>query len=417
MSIENSIILVTNNNDIVDVLKPKLVLLREVDNLLTATYSSAIETLTKYNPEAVLIYCDKETNECLSLIKSIRADEKLKNISILLILSEYNQDLLLNAYEENISDYLTLGADDAEILVRTIWCLKKHAYIKTVETQNNLLKELEIKDKETGFYSNAYCNKILEIEINKLNKKQTDSILMLVSPGEESKMQLTASELAKAVRISTRTSDVIVHTDANRLYVLLENTQLKGAFSVWERIKKSVGSQHTVNAGVINIQDKTFDTLKVKLLQALIESVNTNQDLVIVNDEMEALETTSWLDKINSTQKNFKLFKQAFNKKLEKVIAPVFFQMQKLYEDKLFETKIEQYSNSTLSSFILKKDNNVSELKITYPGFSKINIDIIHQGLDTPENQRISLDLTELEESRLTQILEQFVKEFKSSEE
>ena len=59
--------------------------------------------------------------------------------------------------------------------------------------------------------------------------------------------------------------------------------------------------------------------------------------------------------------------------------------------------------------------DNESELKITYPGFSKINIDIIHQGLDSPENKRISLDLTELDESKLTKIVEDFIKEFKKS--
>ena len=121
-----------------------------------------------------------------------------------------------------------------------------------------------------------------------------------------------------------------------------------------------------------------------------------------------------WLDKINSSQKNFKLFKQAFNKKLDKVITPVFFQMQKLYEEKLFKTQIEQYSNSSLSSFSLKKPNNESELKITYPGFSKINIDIVHQGLDSPENKHLSLDLSELDEAKLTKILENFIQDFKN---
>jgi hypothetical protein len=89
--------------------------------------------------------------------------------------------------------------------------------------------------------------------------------------------------------------------------------------------------------------------------------------------------------------------------------------MQKLYEEKLFETQIEQYSNSALSAFTLKHGDQVSELKITYPGFSKINIDLLHQGLDSPENKRISLDLTELDDSKLTKILEKFIKEFKST--
>ena len=197
---------------------------------------------------------------------------------------------------------------------------------------------------------------------------------------------------------------------------MLPGTNLKGAFCVWDKIKRMIGESYSVNAGVSVIGDKPFEEIKNALLNALLESISTNRDLVIVNEDDKDY-SGDWLDKVNSTQKNFKLFKQAFNKKLDKVITPIFFQVQKLYEEKLFQTKIEQYSNSTLSSFVLKKENNKSELKITYPGFSKINIDMVHQGLDTPENKRISLDLTELDEARLTEILEEFIQEFKNTEQ
>lgn len=237
---------------------------------------------------------------------------------------------------------------------------------------------------------------------------------MLISASEESKTKLNPLQLAKAIKTSIRTSDVAVHGSANRFFILLRETQLKGAFTVWDKIKRAVGEQYTINAGISSIIGKTFADLQKELVNALVGATSTNQDLVIVSDD-EKTDSNDWLDRI-SPQKNFKLFKQAFNKKLEKVITPIFFQMQKMYEDKLYKTQIEQYSNETLSAFILKKETQQSELKITYPGFSKINIDIIHQGLDSPENRRINLDLTELDETRLTSILEEFITEFKTSE-
>jgi hypothetical protein len=42
-------------------------------------------------------------------------------------------------------------------------------------------------------------------------------------------------------------------------------------------------------------------------LNALVEAANTNQDLVIVN-EQEKTPSGGWLEKISTTQKNFKLF-------------------------------------------------------------------------------------------------------------
>jgi len=414
MSAESNIILVTNDNNVTQILKPKLVLLREIDTILTTTYSDAVKALRENVPDTILLYCAEEQEECLNLIKTLKTDELTKNTTILLIVKDYDQDFMLSAYDENITDYLTLKADDAEILMRTIWGLRKNTLVNTVRKQRNLLEQLNIINKETGFYSNNFCEKVFENEFKILKDNDAEGILMIVSPSEEGKTKINPTLLADAIRNYTRNSDVIVHGPLNKFYILLPKTHLQGAFCVWDKIKKAAGDDNSIICGVTNVEDKTFAELKDDLLNALIEAESTKNDLVIV-DNSEENSSGDWLDKINSTQKNFKLFKQAFNKKLDKVITPVFFQIQKLYEEKLFKTQIEQSSNSTVSSFLLKKLGSESELKITYPGFSKINIDIIHQGLDSPENKRISLDLTELDETRLTKILEDFIQEFKTT--
>lgn len=414
MPAESNIILITNDNNVAQILKPQLVLLREIDNISVTKYDNAIQNIKNYLPDTILLHCSQEKEECINLIKNIKKDDVIQNTTILLIVNEYDQDFLLSAYDENIADFLILKIDDTEILMRTMWCLKKNSLSNTVKKQHNLLEQLNVINPKTGFYADQYCETVFNNEFKTIKEKETEGILMVVSPSEESKTKLNPVQLAKAIKSSTRNSDVISHGPANKFYILLSKTNLKGAFCVWDKIKKAVGENYSINAGVSSIEDKTFDDLKNSLLNALIEAEATKTDLVVVN-ETEEKSSEDWLDKIGTTQRNFKLFKQAFTKKLDKVITPVFFQMQKLYEEKLFKTKIEQYSNSTVSSFALKRLDHESELKITYPGFSKINIDIIHQGLDSPENKRISLDLTELDESRLTKILENFIQEFKNT--
>lgn len=414
MTSESNIILITNDRAVTEALKLKLVLLREIDNVLPVSYADALKNIKKMLPEVILLHCSDEKESCLSLIKIIKEDEEIKNTSILLITDKYDQDFILQAYDENITDYLTLNADNAEILMRTIWGIKKTRLSKTIEKRENLLEELGFIDKNTGLFTGKHSENLLDREIKSLQKSKLNAMLMLISASEESKTKLNPIQLAQSIKTSLRESDIIVHGDANRFYVLLAKTSLKGAFCVWDKIKQAVGKDYTLNASVSETGKKGFNLLKTELLNAFVESISTKQDLVIVSEEEEKDNSEDWLKKINSTQKNFKLFKQAFNKKLEKVITPVFFQVQKLYEEKLFQTQVEQYSNPTSSKFILKKDDKVSDLKITYPGFSKINIDIIHQGLDSPENKRISLDFKELDESKLTKILEDFIKEFKT---
>lgn len=416
MSTESNVILITNEANISNILRPKLVLLRGIDSISTSTYGDALKSIKSYIPDTILIYCADEKSECLALIKKIKTDEITKNSTIMLVVNEYDQDFVLSAYDEGISDYLTLKDDDAEILMRTIWSLKKNALVNTVQKQHSLLVQLNIMNEETNFYSAKFCDAVFTNEFKILEARGIKASIMAVSPNAEGKIKLDSNKLAKSIKKSTRNSDVLVHGTANKFYILLPKTNLKGAFCVWDKIKLAVGEDSLINAAVCEIEGKSFDEIKSDLLNSLVKAEANKQDIVVVGeDEAEVSSGGDWLDKMSTTQKNFKLFKQAFNKKLEKVITPVFFQMQKLWEEKLFKTKIEQYSNSTLSSFALKRLNRESELKITYPGFSKINIDVIHQGLDSPENKRISLDLSELDEAKLTEIIESFITEFKDS--
>lgn len=415
MSGESNIILITNNQSVIQILKPKLVLLREVDSLLTTNYDTALETLQKDLPDTIIIHCGEEKQECINLIKLIKNNKTVKNISILLVTDEYDRDFMLNAYDENITDFVTLKSDAAEILMRTIWSLEQNVLTNSFRKQYTLLKKLDVVDKETGFYTKEFCEKVFENEIQLNEKNRISGILMEISPKEEAKISLNAKNIALAIQASTRISDVIAHSVQNKFYILLTKTHLQGAQRVFEKIKQNLG-EDLIIASATHIFHKNFATIKNELLNGLIEAETSKKDFVVVEGEPEENQG-DWIEKMTSAQKNFKLFKQAFNKKLEKVITPVFFQVQKLYEDKLYKTQIEQYSNSASSLFLLKKEQNESELKITYPGFSKINIDINHKGLDTPENKRITLDISELDESRLTQILEEFIEEFKESTE
>ena len=104
-----------------------------------------------------------------------------------------------------------------------------------------------------------------------------------------------------------------------------------------------------------------------------------------------------------------------FNKKMEKVITPVFYRLQKAYEEKLFGTKIEQYTDEEQCVFTLKNRKQESSLRIVYPGFAKIVIYITHKGLESPEDSELSLPLAKITSKELIKIIEDFIKEFKNT--
>lgn len=413
MSAKNNILIITNNNDIAQILKPKLVLLREIDSINAIKYSEAMETLKSEIPDAVLLYCENDKTDALDLVKEIKSDKITENIEILLVLDKYEQDFALSAYDEGIADYFVFNNDDAEVLIRTIWCLKKNILCKTVKKQDELLKQLNIINPETEFYTNSASEIVFNNELKHLAEAKNESVMLYIKPLSAN---LNVGYISNFLKKSTRTSDIISHGETNSFFLLLTNTSLDGAYCVWDKIRKAVGEKYSLCASAYLIAYEEFKDIKSALLQGIANAETCENNIYTVNTTEKKI-SQGWLEKINSSEKNFKLFKQTFLKKLENVIAPTFYQEQLRFEDKLLNTKIEQYSNEKVSAFILKTEDRQSVVKITYPGFSKLNIDIIHEGLDSPENKRMVLDLAEFDENKLTEILDKFIDEFNSTEE
>ena len=151
--------------------------------------------------------------------------------------------------------------------------------------------------------------------------------------------------------------------------------------------------------------------MEASALQAVSEASSTGVQYIAAEEKGDSL--ADWLGDEYEHPKNYKLFRQIFNTKMEKVITPVFYRLQKAWEEKLFETEIEQYTGSEQCVFHLKNKNRNSTLRIVYPGFAKIMIYIVHDGLDSPENKEIQLSLTKISQKELINIVEDFIKEFK----
>ena len=111
---------------------------------------------------------------------------------------------------------------------------------------------------------------------------------------------------------------------------------------------------------------------------------------------------------------NFKMFKQEFIKNIQQIITPVFYQIQQKYTDKFVGISLEQEILDNSSYFYMKGKSFISSFKITTPGFSKVNIDITYQKNNVNiDSKRITLEPQEFEAGLLTDLLEQFILEYK----
>lgn len=411
-----NIILVTNNDAIVGLLSPELVQLRNIDSILIKNYQDAFSAVQNENPQAILIHCQNSIEEpfCLDLIRKIKS---ITAVPIILIVENYNVSFIKSAFKFGINDVLNLQCGNTEILMRTVWSLQKNELRQIAKRNEKLLKQMNVINPSTGFYSSKYSSKIFENEIEYLQSKKMDGIFMAIEPNKNSRLSPSQQNLIDTIKNNVRATDTISHTKfQNTFYLLLENTNLEGAMIVWNRINQNIGAQETLCGSILEIGDTpNVDDIDIELKNGLIKAQTAPNFLYIITPLTSS--DDNWLEESNalnpSGPKDFKLFKQLFIKKLEKVIKPAIENLLDEYKELLVktETPFVETENSFCVKFVHKRQE--SEFCVTQKS-NNVIITFVHNGLDSPENKTITLSLNEITKREIESDFEDFILEFKT---
>lgn len=406
MSDKNTILLISENEKLANELKSKLIFLRKNDSVLLSNYEQANQNIVLSQPDVVFVHECSSKNGTLELVKNIK---KNKNICLFLLVDDYDEELILACYDAGIDDFALTGAGAYELVIRTVNNIKHSSQKRSVLRNLKLLEQLNVIDDLTGLYNYSYAKQIIENIID--DNLLADGMFMAIAPSEKAKSKFSIEKMAESIFTSIRCDDLATLGKGAKFYILLPKTDFNGAIVVLNKIKENYCSDFELCAGISEITHKSFDEMERDALQALSDSMATNAEYTLAHSKEETLD--EWLDDTVDTPKNYKIFKQMFNKKLEKVITPVFYRLQKAWEEKLFNTEIEQFTNDEMCVFHLKNKKQDSTLRIIYPGFAKIIISITHEGLDSPENNEIQLPLAKISQKELVSIVEDFIKDFK----
>lgn len=407
MNNKNNILLITDDENLSKVLVKKLIFLRKTDSVIVSNYADAVINYKSALPEIILVHEDLDKKNTISLLSELNKIDE--SISAILLVNSYDGEFILNAYDAGIVDFTSVNSADFELVIRSVNNLKTASLKHSLTRNSRLLTQNGIIDDLTGVYSYKYSKSAVmnEIDYNLIN----NGSFVAVEPAEESKTKFSIERFANSVKKSVRARDIVTLGKGTKFYMLLPNTDFNGALSVVSKIKENYGDDFKLKSGITEISGKSFEQMEHEVLSALAECAYSKMDYVFVEDKQETLD--EWLDVDSSENKNYKLFRQIFNKKMDKIIAPVFYRLQKAYEEKLFDTEIEQYTNEEQCVFNLKNKKQKSSLRIIYPGFAKIVIYITHEGLESPDNKEITMPLTKITQKELIKIAEDFIKEFK----
>jgi DNA-binding response OmpR family regulator len=441
----NVLIVSDKQNDILDI-QSKMNISRSMDTVISCPLDKTVEFSRKYQPGVVILFAHKKDEKLFEICKIIRQDPHLKHISIIFIFDEFNEEFILASLTAGINDYIVSPIKKIDILAHLSWCLKKNELIRELEFKTSMLKELGVIDKVTGLYLSSFSNIVFNYHINNARRNGRPLIFMAVSPDLQHKNKINNEYLSKAIKKTSRNTDVAGISDDGVFFVLLPETELKGGYTFYNKLIKNLGNMFTISAGFCeSFSEMDYESLKFLSLKALSEAMaNGGNRVFVCNSDLFKAEVKNipqksqgispgkqenhnqeerfpsdqqknWIDKIQVNKKSYDYFRKEFKKKVHEVIAPVFYKMRDNLKIKYPTSIIIDHDiTETKCSFSVKEifKGTESIVQIIDPGLSYVKMEhyLIKEGKQSVT--RYNIELNDITEKYLGEILQDLLNEF-----
>ncbi len=399
---KNNIVLITDNEKQAEEIKSKILLLRSMDNFAVINYENCFEKIKELNPVLIFYHVNNDEETFLSLVQKTKQNTDLKSCSVLGLFEEIDENLLCNAFEKGITDFLTTDATDSEFTIRTLWALQKREKASEVENKKEILSQLKIIDSKNHVYTENYTYTILKEE-----SKKNWGTFVVIAPDINVRSKISPESLMNAIKKSVRACDILGYASDYKIYLWFRKTEKENVLKVLEKIKKGLSENFTISAGYVETKDIPFDSAEELANKALSNALlKTNSFIYAKEDKKKEVN-------VEISVKNFKEEKENYIKKLENILSPLFYQTQKRIEEKLFETKINQNVDFERGEFNLENKKGKSTFTISYPGYTKIKVEIIHDLSESElKAEKLFIEKDDLTQEKVEYLLDLFIKDF-----
>ena len=433
----NTVVIVSDRQELINQVSQKLVLLRNLDKIKSCSIEEAQNMFDGFNPNVLILHCDNNNNHAINLIKKLKKQELYKNLPILLINENCSRETIIEAFDSGISDVLFVPIIDYELLIRVIWCLQKNELNMAIESRTNFLTSLDIVQSETGVYTQKYCEEFLRNEIAQTKKYSQRACVLLIAPDKKYPNYKNPKDFIGVIKKSIRLNDSIVIKDVDQFYVYLQKTKLNGAYSVFERINNNLGIDAGANAGVVEIQEQKYEDIKEALDAALEKACENTNSLIVASDfytvekkpslnlnspinvfngedrrKEEDLEVKKQEVKTGFDKNSIKLFNQAYNRKLKVVVSPVFKKYENILRMKKHEFAINTYTGNK-SLFSVSSGEVSASMAIEYDGVEHAMVRLTIMDNDQKRLfETETIDFTILDYRRVSMMLNELIDKF-----
>ncbi len=182
-----------------------------------------------------------------------RMEKEGLEIPAVVITGQGDEMIAKQVIQAGAYDYLPKNRIGEESLLRVLTNTMEKARLKReIKNAQEKLAMMSIRDELTGLYNRRYFNEVVEKEVSRAARYETDLVLCMIDLDYFKKINdtyghlagdMTLSEIAGMLKKCVRESDLCCRYGGEEFTVIMTNTDIKGAEKVSERFRKMVANR------------------------------------------------------------------------------------------------------------------------------------------------------------------------------
>jgi two-component system cell cycle response regulator len=185
----------------------------------------------------------------LRLCSQLRSLPEVRNVPLLVLVSDGDRRKLTQALEMGVNDYLTRPIDKNELVARVRTQLRKKRYQDRLRHNVQLSLEMAITDQLTGLHNRRYMTRHLDTLIANANKSGKPIVFLIFDIDHFKAVNDTYGhdvgdqvlrEFAGRIAQNVRGVDLACRYGGEEFVVVMPDTDLEFAYAAAERLRKSV---------------------------------------------------------------------------------------------------------------------------------------------------------------------------------
>ena len=202
--------------------------------------------------DLIIVSLSHAATDPLRVCSQMRTNEETRQVPILTVVDEFDQQRLVKALELGVNDYLVRPIDRNELLARSLTQLRRKRYQDKLRQNYHLSLTMAVTDGLTGLYNRRYLNTHLDNLLEQLGPDGKPFSVILVDIDHFKQINDTHGhgagdevlrEFSKRVQRSIRGVDLVARIGGEEFVVVMPDTGLGVAYIVAERLRQAVAER------------------------------------------------------------------------------------------------------------------------------------------------------------------------------